>query len=126
PDSTRRRITTVFARLALAATLAAGNAQAQQLIDLAQSPFDSRVGVPPLLMLAFEVGPAALSSAWPGTYVASRAHEGYFDHRKCYRHDARDGLFVIDADADSEHSCSRTRALYSGNFLNWASMTMVD
>ncbi|MDB5798122.1 MAG: pilY2 [Paucimonas sp.] len=94
-------------------------------VDLAQTPFDARVAVSPLLLLALE-GDAgtALASSWPDDYQPAREYEGYFDHRKCYRFNgASRGYFIVDSNAGAGHGCDGG---YSGNFMNWASMTALD
>lgn len=50
---------------------------------------------------------------------------GYFDSSKCYSHDG--AKFVPGGFRDSARSCSAVSAArWSGNFLNWATMTRID
>lgn len=111
--------------LAVLPTLFVGSAYAQSEVALAQTPFDGRASVPPLLLLALDLDETSLKTAWPDPYFPERVHEGYFHPQKCYRAgDTPDGYFDVDSDADASHACRS--ASYSGNFLNWATMTTVD
>lgn len=49
---------------------------------------------------------------------------GYFDDGKCYRYDTTAQRFIPSAYADSNRYCDGTT--WSGNFLNWASMSRID
>ena len=59
-------------------------------------------------------------------YDDSIGYYGYFDNRKCYTYSTGDGYFVPDSPVPNiaDHVCSG--ALWSGNFLNWATMTRMD
>lgn len=109
----------------LAALVLAAGACAQPVVDLAQTNFDSRAVVPALLVLALEPGDASLESSWPGEYAPVREYEGYFHHGKCYRFSGKSkGYFSVESNADASHYCNG--GAYSGNFLNWAGMTVID
>jgi Tfp pilus tip-associated adhesin PilY1 len=55
-------------------------------------------------------------------YFADRSYIGYFDPAKCYVYDTSDQRFEPAA-ADSAHGC---HGRWSGNMLNWATMTAID
>jgi type IV pilus assembly protein PilY1 len=60
------------------------------------------------------------------TYTTTFGYVGYFDPTKCYAYSSSSGYFVPQAavvDA-TNHYCSNS--LWSGNFLNWATMTRMD
>lgn len=59
------------------------------------------------------------------TYKDSIDYYGYFDSRKCYTYNTGTNRFVPAANATgaNSHYCS---SQWSGNFLNWASMTRMD
>lgn len=56
------------------------------------------------------------------TYKNSVTYAGYFDSTKCYAYDSTNGYFVPKA-VTKTHYCT---SQWSGNFLNWASMTRMD
>ncbi len=60
------------------------------------------------------------------TYTTTFGYVGYFDATKCYAYSSSSGYFVPQsAVVDSvNHYCSNN--LWSGNFLNWATMTRMD
>ncbi|MBI4755010.1 MAG: hypothetical protein HY778_06215 [Betaproteobacteria bacterium] len=57
-------------------------------------------------------------------YVPGATYLGYFDPAKCYAHPGGDGVFRPAGSASADHSC--TGRGWSGNFLNWATMTAID
>ncbi len=61
------------------------------------------------------------------TYEPSFDYLGYFDHQKCYLYDSATERFDISAtapnDADLQYCAG---AQWSGNFLNWLTMTRMD
>jgi type IV pilus assembly protein PilY1 len=54
-------------------------------------------------------------------YFPTTEYLGYFNPKKCY--DYTSSRFVPSADASITHTCS---SKWSGNFLNWATMTAID
>jgi len=57
-------------------------------------------------------------------YFPSEEYLGYFDPDKCYNYNGTDGIFESDgAVNNTDHECS---SKFSGNFMNWASMTAMD
>lgn len=54
---------------------------------------------------------------------------GYFDAVKCYAYSTSDGRFNPDSMAimdGGRYTCDKTKQLWSGNFLNWGTMTRLD
>jgi len=56
-------------------------------------------------------------------YDPATTYLGYFDSNKCYDYDSSDGRFEPDSMAGANHTCSGE---YSGNFMNWATMSAID
>ncbi|MDN2712707.1 PilC/PilY family type IV pilus protein [Janthinobacterium sp. SUN118] len=93
--------------------------------------------VPPNLLLNLSFTHAAAAAAHAGDYAPQRDYAGYFHARMCYRYPYRskDGVSVPDLrvatayfsvlkPADAQHGCGGDS--FSGNFLNWASASMLD
>jgi len=64
------------------------------------------------------------------TFKPSFKYYGYFDEAKCYVYDDLSSRFDPDSMAiqtmDGRYTCTESKSLWSGNFLNWASMSRVD
>lgn len=56
-------------------------------------------------------------------YFNNVEYIGYFDSRKCYDHDASNKRFRPSGKANAKYECG---GKWSGNFLNWATMTAID
>ncbi len=56
-------------------------------------------------------------------YSKTKKYLGYFDPNKCYVYDTTNTRFNPDSLTNSDHECS---GKYSGNFMNWATMTAMD
>jgi type IV pilus assembly protein PilY1 len=133
------RSTRLLARLCLP-LLACGAAQAAATttataISLADQPLFSTVTVPGNLILALSVEwPTATTPAYPSTtaYTPSSTFLGYFDPAKCYTYvynsTTPSSSYFNPASAASSHVCSGSSSnpLWSGNYLNWASMQTLD
>ncbi len=92
---------------------------------LASIPLVLKSTVPPNVLFALSVEfPTAITAAYPGAsdYAATNSYLGYFDAEKCYDYSAGDGWFFPNGSATS-HACTGS---WSGNFLNWATMTGLD
>lgn len=57
-------------------------------------------------------------------YFAADEFLGYFDPDKCYTYDSTGGYFEPSS-TTGDHTCSGGSE-FSGNFMNWASMTAID
>jgi type IV pilus assembly protein PilY1 len=110
-------------------------------IDLADTPLFSTYSVPGNLALALSVEwPTATTPAYPSTtaYSPTETFLGYFDPAKCYRYLPRNTGSAASPDYSTSyfephsqatgHTCRSTAALplWSGNYLNWASMQTLD
>lgn len=56
-------------------------------------------------------------------YDKAVEYVGYFNPNRCYTYSPSDGYFSPDVVTNSDHECSNK---FSGNFLNWATMTAMD
>jgi type IV pilus assembly protein PilY1 len=125
----------VAATCLVVATMGPGHAAP---IDLADQPLFSTTGTPGNLLLALSVEwPTASTPAHLSTtpYAAATTYVGYFDPEKCYRYfdpatptNPADDYFKPDSMAAANHVCTSTatKALWSGNYLNWASTQTMD
>lgn len=113
------------------------SAAGQQAGAYALDPPLGTAGAAPLVMLNISRDQALFSKAYNDfsdlnndgtletTYTDSIDYAGYFDPRKCYSYSSSDGYFSPDSASTgaNAHYCSDK---FSGNFLNWASMTRID
>lgn len=64
------------------------------------------------------------------TFKPAFKYYGYFDATKCYSYSGADGRFEPKATAtitnDLRYTCSTAQKYWSGNFLNWSTMTRID
>ena len=121
-------VTRHLAAWACAVLLITPNAQA---IDLMRAPAGP-APVPGNLLLALSVEyPTGLQASYPSQryegppHSSRRVYEGYFDNRKCYRYLTSESLFSPVAAATADFRCANTE-LWSGNLLNWLTMTNLD
>jgi type IV pilus assembly protein PilY1 len=90
--------------------------------------------VPPMVMLVVSKDHTNYSAAYsdnqklkPGTDTIQKTYDnsidyyGYFDSAKCYTYDT--AKYFVPSVSASNHLCSNA---WSGNFLNWVSMTRMD
>ena len=93
--------------------------------------------VPPNLLLNLSLTHAAAAAAHGGDYAPQREYAGYFHARMCYSYPylgkggalqpdlrAATAYFAVLKQADALHGCGGDS--FSGNFLNWASTSMLD
>ena len=57
------------------------------------------------------------------TYRNDLSYAGYFDSKKCYTYASSDGFFTPKGALRTDGYCTTS---WSGNFLNWISMTRMD
>ncbi|WP_049721178.1 pilus assembly protein [Gilvimarinus polysaccharolyticus] len=117
--------------------LTLGSVHSVHAINLAQSPLFLARPVAPIVMLNMSNDHQLYFKAYDDysdldsedvggdpapetTYKNSYDYYGYFDSNKCYKHSG--GAFRPSS-AASNHYCSGE---WSGNFLNWATMTRID
>ncbi|PIG26643.1 type IV pilus assembly protein PilY1 [Janthinobacterium sp. 35] len=124
--------------LTLLACLACGAVAAQPTVALARADAGLHgARVPPNLLLNLSLTHAAAAAAHGGDYAPQREYLGYFHARMCYSYPYRskDGVmqpdlrvatayFSVLKRADALHGCGGDS--FSGNFLNWASASMLD
>lgn len=60
------------------------------------------------------------------TYTHDIDYVGYFDHHKCYVYDKAVGYFTPVLYTGTKYCNRAANNQWSGNFLNWASMTRID
>lgn len=114
--------------------LGLGGIMAAAFAEVAQTPLSITQAVRPLVMFAMSNDHQLYKKAYDDysdlngdgeietTYDNSYSYYGYFDPDKCYTYSAGDGYFSP-AGRASDHQCDDK---WSGNFLNWASMTRMD
>lgn len=113
------------------------SASNQQAGAYALDPPLGTAGAAPLVMLNISRDQALFSKAYNDfsdlnndgtletTYSDAIDYAGYFDPQKCYTYSDTDGYFSPDSAATGAHTHYCTD-MFSGNFLNWASMTRMD
>jgi type IV pilus assembly protein PilY1 len=106
-------------------------AQAQS-IPITDQPLFTTAGVPPLMMMVMSRDEQLFNKAYTdytdlavagvidATYNNNFAYAGYFDSDLCYAYSS--AVFKAAAAADN-HQCS---GRWSGNFLNWVTMSRLD
>ncbi|KEQ11216.1 hypothetical protein GZ77_26600, partial [Endozoicomonas montiporae] len=94
----------------------------------------------PLVMLVMSVDHELFKKAYPDysdldgdgqldtTYNDRFDYLGYFESNWCYRYNSSSGRFEpeILATGDNQHYCESSALHWSGNFLNWATMSRID
>jgi type IV pilus assembly protein PilY1 len=92
---------------------------------LSDTPLSLKGAVPPNVMFALSVEfPTANTAAYQDAsgYSANNEYLGYFDPEKCYSYDTGNSWFYP-VSITTNHTCSGG---WSGNFLNWGTMTGLD
>ena len=121
-----------------AAILSIGVAHSANSLTLAQSPLFLAQPVKPLVMLNMSNDHQLYFKAYDDysdldgdgvldtTYSNNIEYYGYFDSGKCYVY--QNARFEPNRATDSESKCNYTggSSEWSGNFLNWATMTRMD
>jgi len=99
-------------------------------------PVISTPTAPPLVLLGMSVDQQLFTRAYTDytdldgngeidtTYDDDVEYYGYFNSDFCYEYDS--GVFRPEDQATSGHECSAVSGDWSGNFLNWATMTRMD
>lgn len=94
---------------------------------LSNSPLFLQSAVPPNVLFSLSVEyPTANTAAYQGSndYSANETYLGIFDPAKCYAYTGSGATAYFSPDsAATNHACSDS---WSGNFLNWATMTGLD
>lgn len=83
--------------------------------------------VPGNLLLTLSVEhPTGLQVSYTGGYSTITNYDGYFDNRKCYTYNTTNEVFRPTSAANSDRSCPSAATEWSGNLLNWLTMTNLD
>ena len=118
---------------AMAVLLGLASAHSVHAINLAQSPLFLAQPVTPIVMLNMSNDHQLFFKAYDDysdldgdgsvdtTYMNDYDYYGYFDSLKCYSYSS--GVFTP-AGTASNYYCDGSK--WSGNFLNWATMTRID
>jgi len=101
---------------------------------LADQPIFSYENVPTNMALVLSVEyPTAISVANTGDYSDTKTYLGYFDPLKCYTYNYNSttpyqSYFspTTAGISTSGHQCTANSNLWSGNFMNWATMQTID
>lgn len=113
-------------------------ASAQTIADYASVPPLLAESATPMVMLAMSNDHQLFYKAYTDyddldgdgyadtTYKNSIEYVGYFDSNKCYVYDTTNKLFVPVALTNNRYCNKTTHNQWSGNFLNWATMTRID
>jgi type IV pilus assembly protein PilY1 len=110
-------------------------------LSLATVPLFAGGSIPPLVMIDMSKdhtlhqkayndytdldGSGALDVPGETTYNNNTEYFGYFDYSKCYKYDTTLNRFTPLGNA-AGHYCDGYTSAWSGNFLNWSSMSRVD
>ncbi|MDI3512646.1 MAG: type pilus assembly protein PilY1, partial [Betaproteobacteria bacterium] len=78
-----------------------------------------------MLALSVEYPTGLQVSYTTADYNSLLSYDGYFDNRKCYTYSTTNELFSPSSQMNSDKSCS-SNSEWSGNFLNWLTMTNLD
>ncbi len=109
----------------LLVALCAGDAGAQALVDISNTPLYGGLQAHPNVVVTTSVEFPTVGAAYLNVgYTRQNPYVGYFDNTKCYTYStASGGYFAPSGNADTNHECS---GAFSGNFMNWATMSAID
>jgi type IV pilus assembly protein PilY1 len=132
-----RKVLSAVIALSIALQPVAGSAA---LLNLAKSPLFVTPPIPPMVMLDISKDQQLFKKAYNDysdldsdgsletTYKHSIDYYGYFDSYKCYQYVVGNSLSAASHYAPTSYTsnkyCDGTK--WSGNFLNWATMTRMD
>ena len=120
----------VFACVVLAAL--APSAAFAQLVDIANGPLFGGQQPHPNVVVATSVEFPSVGAAYKDIpYVPTSVYLGYFDPTQCYRYSGSSttGSFSVRAPvSNAAHECLSGAGgnTFSGNFMNWATMSAID
>ena len=90
-----------------------------------QPPQSTAVPGNVLLALSVEFPTGLQVSYSSADYTVALRYEGYFDNRKCYTYSTTNEVFTPVSAMNANGTCPATDQ-WSGNFLNWLTMTNLD
>lgn len=99
-----------------------------QLVDITDSPLYGGRSPHPNVAVAPSVEFPTVGAAFRNVpiYVPTTEYLGYFDPSRCYSYTKGApglGFFSPSSKANSKHEC---KGLFSGNFMNWVTMSSID
>ena len=129
--------------LIAALSFGASTAVAQSNAQFAATPVTTQEFVTPQVMLSLSADHQYFFAAYSDfsdldpdsdtggdgpevTYENNIEYFGYFDPNKCYSYNTATERFVPEANQITEYYCNDVGGDWSGNFLNWATMTRMD
>ncbi|KAF1686198.1 pilus assembly protein PilC [Pseudoxanthomonas broegbernensis] len=104
--------------------------------DIAQKPLYQGAAEPPLMMMVMSRDERLFTKAYSDytdldedgtidtTYTDKFDYAGYFDSFLCYEYASNQFRAVAKAEGANNHTCPGAR--WSGNFLNWTTMSRLD
>ena len=94
-------------------------------VDIAQQPVFGDISMPPNLLINLSVEFPTVGSAYRSiAYTPANAYLGYFNPNKCYTYDTTKKYFSSSADTSgTNRTCT---SAFSGNFLNYSTMSAID
>src|SRR5690606_7197759 len=104
---------------------------------VAQKPLYMGEQVPPLMMMVMSRDEQLFNKAYSDysdldgdgvldtTYTDEFAYSGYFDSKLCYSYSSNQFKSAAVAAGTNGHSCAGS-SHWSGNFLNWSTMSRLD
>ena len=100
------------------------------LVDVGTSPLYGGRQAHPNVTVTTSVEFPTVGAAYLNVpYVPTSLYAGYFDNTQCYGYNDGNQYFypVGAASSDGQHECnSQSNNAFSGNFMNWASMSAID
>ncbi|MDQ2078121.1 pilus assembly protein [Marinimicrobium sp. ABcell2] len=135
-----KAITTKFCLMLFAAGISLASTHSVASLDLAQNPLFLSHPVRPLVMLNMsndhqlyfklydDYSDITKDGSPDTTYIHDYDYYGYFDSTKCYVYSTDGDRYQPSNDVDESGYCNlgETADEWSGNFLNWATMTRMD
>lgn len=125
-------------RLAMGAAAMLLGAGAAQGADTSQVPLYLTTAATPLMMLTLSRDEQLFKKAYPDytdlngdgtldtTYQDTFNYSGYFDAKLCYGYSTTDNRFKANAVATGANGHHCNGSAWSGNFLNWVTMSRID
>lgn len=114
-----------------AATMSRARAGTPEVRIATESLLDARAIVPPNVLLSLSIDRITVGAAYrsgsAARYNRTLAYDGYFNPLKCYAYAPAPSAYFEISDsvvATNLHECDGTT--FSGNFMNWASMSTID
>jgi len=114
-----------FSTSLIALSLCLGNLTSASAFTPSQQPPES-TAVPGNVLLALSVEfPTGLQVSYTAGFSVLTKYDGYFDNRKCYTYSSSDEAFQPVSALNTNGTCP-VASQWSGNLLNWLTMTNVD